>query len=1193
MRAAWGQTGNILLPDVPVSFVNPPPSPLTASAYLFASAGVPLDQVRRAGFSVRNASQAWEYTADYVTDLSLYMFYWDISSFPSDAYVVSFWVETQDDRHGRAEVFLAVAGSTPTSSGGTSSVGGGATDTSGSTSGTATDSAGTGEGSVTPPELRVTAPTDGAHLEGSVRLEASSSVPFASVGFFLDNLATAASPDATFPGAAADNGLRWEYQLNASALPAGSYVVGVGGSYQGTMVRGIATVAVTVGATSDTAQIPPPFTISYRNPPASPIDSAKYLFIQSSIPFSQIRQVTFRVSGSGQARTFDGAPVAELGLHQFYWQIGDFPDGSYLVAAEAESIDSRKATAELYLTVSRPSPLPLPGSELPAAVQFSFLSPSGDSISGTVTVVVVTTPAVPALVVHYGGPQSGTLQPTLTDGRWQAAWDAGQLPDGTYDLVAATMINGTTFESPPHRVIVAKTASGTTQASPLLIIEQPLADAVLTGIVELRGLVSGTTVERLRLRLDHPDHPYEIGYADLGGDGRWALPFDTRQARNGGYQLRAFALTAEGSGLQAAVSVDIANASSVTDSAAPPLVENRPPHVSAGSDRAVNRVRLILEGSVTDDGLPQPPGKLSLRWTQASGSGVVVFVHPELATSEVVFPRAGTYRLRLTVYDGEREASDEVTITVSEDLGTPAAPPNPLTAPARPPAGEVPPQLPAMPDAAEPAHPQPSRQEAVDSWCLGQGITTAEACEQALAEARKDLPEDCVANRILHPEACRRFLFGREHDAPAEARLAPECESQHLDRTACDALLRRKFLPAECVVADLNDPGACQRYLAARALPAACLQAGVTDPKGCEVLLLEQYVSPACLAAGLTDPNACVEHLKTRLANTVTCRGDAADCPAAIARHLPTLMHDQRQLERLEAAVAPNINVPLVLTTEHQAAPRDDLLKVEQVVPVVVAAPISVRLLRSVPDVIITREDEVQVGAPALLVFDTDGDGLPDDVEQRLGTDPQAADSDRDGYPDGQELRTGHNPLGLGAPTMAIAPVEQAIAAGKPLQQPFVLPAAVVTLRVDAVTNLAPSDGIAQGVGPLQLSGRGQPGEVVTIFIYSSLPLVVTTRVNADGNWSYTLRQSLIDGAHEAYVTVNDETGKAVARSAPLGFFVREARAATPAEVFAFRPPARPGFSRARLYLPIAGLVISLGAFLFLAVWNAHRKRTA
>ena len=45
---------------------------------------------------------------------------------------------------------------------------------------------------------------------------------------------------------------------------------------------------------------------------------------------------------------------------------------------------------------------------------------------------------------------------------------------------------------------------------------------------------------------------------------------------------------------------------------------------------------------------------------------------------------------------------------------------------------------------------------------------------------------------------------------------------------------------------------------------------------------------------------------------------------------------------------------------------------------------------------------------------DSDGDGLPDLIENSLKTDPQKADSDNDGYNDGEEIYNGYNPLGDG-----------------------------------------------------------------------------------------------------------------------------------------------------------------------------------
>ena len=62
----------------------------------------------------------------------------------------------------------------------------------------------------------------------------------------------------------------------------------------------------------------------------------------------------------------------------------------------------------------------------------------------------------------------------------------------------------------------------------------------------------------------------------------------------------------------------------------------------------------------------------------------------------------------------------------------------------------------------------------------------------------------------------------------------------------------------------------------------------------------------------------------------------------------------------------------------------------------------------------LTDEEEAKLGTNPNNP-DTDGDGLTDREEVKVyGTDPLKADTDGDGYPDGVEVKNGFNPKGPG-----------------------------------------------------------------------------------------------------------------------------------------------------------------------------------
>jgi hypothetical protein len=103
--------------------------------------------------------------------------------------------------------------------------------------------------------------------------------------------------------------------------------------------------------------------------------------------------------------------------------------------------------------------------------------------------------------------------------------------------------------------------------------------------------------------------------------------------------------------------------------AAPPPAGNQAPVVDASASGLVGKGEPIpLTGTVTDDNLPDPPGRVTLRWTQESGPGQVTFAKPAAARTTATFSAAGVYIIRLTADDGDLTGYDEVRIQVIENL---------------------------------------------------------------------------------------------------------------------------------------------------------------------------------------------------------------------------------------------------------------------------------------------------------------------------------------------------------------------------------------------------------------------------------------------------------------------------------------------------------------------------------------------
>jgi len=92
---------------------------------------------------------------------------------------------------------------------------------------------------------------------------------------------------------------------------------------------------------------------------------------------------------------------------------------------------------------------------------------------------------------------------------------------------------------------------------------------------------------------------------------------------------------------------------------------NQRPVVNAGPDQTVTMPAAAnLNGSVSDDGLPNPPGAVTTTWTKVSGPGTATFANASAPATTATFDQTGTYVLRLSASDSALTGLDDVTVTV-------------------------------------------------------------------------------------------------------------------------------------------------------------------------------------------------------------------------------------------------------------------------------------------------------------------------------------------------------------------------------------------------------------------------------------------------------------------------------------------------------------------------------------------------
>ncbi len=196
----------------------------------------------------------------------------------------------------------------------------------------------------------------------------------------------------------------------------------------------------------------------------------------------------------------------------------------------------------------------------------------------------------------------------------------------------------------------------TVNTMPVLSVAPPVVVTLPTNSVALGGMVTdtglGNPADALDIRWEKINGPGAVAFAD-------AAKAQTTATFGGGglYGLQLTVRNPDNPQLAAAVFV--------------PVTINRAPVVSAGPAPAPlllksgqANVTIWLDATVSDDGLPDPPGATALKWTKKSGPGNMVISPDNADYVQALFTRKGKYILEVAAYDGAAQTADTVTVLV-------------------------------------------------------------------------------------------------------------------------------------------------------------------------------------------------------------------------------------------------------------------------------------------------------------------------------------------------------------------------------------------------------------------------------------------------------------------------------------------------------------------------------------------------
>ena len=343
-----------------------------------------------------------------------------------------------------------------------------------------------------------------------------------------------------------------------------------------------------------------------------------------------------------------------------------------------------------------------------------------------------------------------------------------------------------------------------------------------------------------------------------------------------------------------------------------------------------------------------------------------------------------------------------------------------------------------------------------------------------------------------------------------------------------------------CYDQGIEDEASCAKFRATMdLLDDTCIEQGIYEPAACEDYLYRIETDLECQENKIIDREDCKNYLLEKYGGQVDCQLEDRNLCNSILRneYLSRLVSGSRLSNNINKATDSLLGRN-VSTEELSQALTDNGVNSSKVLPLPASKDTKVLLARAQKEVVLEEEDKLTILNQAVIILDADGDGLSDDLEKYYGTEIDNPDTDGDNYSDGEEIKNGYDPLGPGKLLTARTNLDIVLLDDtKNIEQPK-----IKSKKIDKKMEVSSVDASQK---EFKLTGKAEADTWVNIYLYSGLPLVMTTKTDASGNWSYDIESSLTDGHHRVFVTVNDDTGKIVKQSRPISFLIKEAQAVT------------------------------------------------